>query len=151
MPVKMAASDQMPGAHPARWGRRGGSLPPGRDALRGGRPGGQNQHQVGYSPAVLWNRSRNRRNRNFLTNGTGTVIIYGSGTGTRYKIFLFDFLHLTFYNKFDKTYQFFPCKKVYYVKRQDFFQIFYLFICFLWPGAGTVTAKSRNRNRSRNK
>jgi hypothetical protein len=34
--------------------------------------------------AVLWNR--NRRNRNFWTNGTGTVIIYGSGTGTRYKI-----------------------------------------------------------------
>ncbi len=36
-----------------------------------------------------------------------------------------DFLHLTFfsftfYNKFDKTYQFFPCKKAYYVKRQEF-------------------------------
>ncbi len=44
--------------------------------------------------AVLWNR--NRRNRNFLTSGTGTVtclkvgtgsvINYGSGTGTRYQI-----------------------------------------------------------------
>jgi RNA recognition motif-containing protein len=44
--------------------------------------------------AVLWNR--NRRNRNFLTSGTGpvtclkvgtgTVINYGSGTGSRYKI-----------------------------------------------------------------
>jgi spectrin alpha len=34
--------------------------------------------------AALWNR--NRRNRNFLTSGTGTVINYGSGTGTRYKI-----------------------------------------------------------------
>ncbi len=47
-----------------------------------------------------WNRNRNRRNRNFLTSGTGTgagsvtcwkvgtgtVINYGSGTGTRYKI-----------------------------------------------------------------
>ncbi len=33
---------------------------------------------------VLWNR--NRWNRNFLTSGTGTVINYGSGTGTRYKI-----------------------------------------------------------------
>ncbi len=50
-----------------------------------------------HSPEALWNRSRNRRNRNFLTNGTGTVIIYGSGTGTRYKILVFDFLHLKFF------------------------------------------------------
>ncbi len=28
----------------------------------------------------------------------------------------------TFYNKFDDTYQFIPCKKAYYVERQDFFQ-----------------------------
>jgi hypothetical protein len=45
---------------------------------------------------VLWNRNRNRRNRNFLPCGTGTltrkkvgtgtVINYGSGTGTIYKI-----------------------------------------------------------------
>ncbi len=33
--------------------------------------------------ASLWNR--NRRNRNVLTIGAGTVINYGSGTGTRYK------------------------------------------------------------------
>jgi hypothetical protein len=33
---------------------------------------------------ALWNRNRNRRNRNFLTSGTGTVINYDSGTGTRY-------------------------------------------------------------------
>jgi hypothetical protein len=38
--------------------------------------------------AALWNRNR-RRNRNFLTNGTGTVINYGSGTGTRYNIMYF--------------------------------------------------------------
>ncbi len=30
---------------------------------------------------ALWNR-----NRNFLISGTGTVINYGSGTGTRYII-----------------------------------------------------------------
>jgi hypothetical protein len=35
-----------------------------------------------YVP-VLWNRNRNRRNCNFLPCGTGTVINYGSGTGTR--------------------------------------------------------------------
>jgi hypothetical protein len=34
--------------------------------------------------AALWNR--NRRNRNFLTSGTGTVICYKVGTGTRYRI-----------------------------------------------------------------
>ncbi len=39
---------------------------------------------VRYLTSALWNR--NRRNRNFLTSGTGTVINYGSGTGTRYKI-----------------------------------------------------------------
>jgi hypothetical protein len=47
----------------------------------------------------MWNR--NHRNRNFLTSGTGTVtckkdgagtvIDYGSGTGTRYKIMYFDY------------------------------------------------------------
>jgi hypothetical protein len=38
--------------------------------------------------AVLWNRNWNRKNRNFLTSGTGTgtVTNYGSGTETRYKI-----------------------------------------------------------------
>jgi hypothetical protein len=40
---------------------------------------------------VLWNP--NRGNRNFLTSGTGTVIIYCSGSGT----YVFDFLHLKFF------------------------------------------------------
>jgi hypothetical protein len=40
--------------------------------------------------AVLWNR--NRRNRNFLTSGTGTVINYGSGTGTRFNRFNIKYL-----------------------------------------------------------
>jgi hypothetical protein len=31
---------------------------------------------------VLWNR--NRRNRNFLPCGTGTVTIYGSGTAIKW-------------------------------------------------------------------
>jgi hypothetical protein len=31
----------------------------------------------------------------------------------------------TLYNKFDETYQFFPCKKACYEKRQDFFQFFF--------------------------
>jgi hypothetical protein len=34
--------------------------------------GGQSYIYAGISPA-LWNRKRNRRNRNFLTSGTGTV------------------------------------------------------------------------------
>jgi hypothetical protein len=78
--------------------------------------------------AALWNR-----NRNFLTIGTGTVINYGSGTGTRYKIMyrVFDYLHLkifsfTFYNKFVEIYKFFSCKTAYYEKRQKNFQHFFL-------------------------
>jgi hypothetical protein len=44
--------------------------------------------------------------------GTGTVINYGSGTGTRYNI-----MHLiTFIKKL--IYKLFPCKTAYYVKRQ---------------------------------
>jgi hypothetical protein len=35
-----------------------------------------------YQAALLWNRNRYHRNRNFLTIGTGTIIC--SGTGTRY-------------------------------------------------------------------
>jgi hypothetical protein len=52
---------------------------------------------------VLWNRNRNRnrRNRNFLTSGTGTVINYGSGTGTRYKImYLITFIKKFFHSHF---------------------------------------------------
>ncbi len=46
--------------------------------------------------------------------GTETVINYGSGTGTRYKI-MYDFLYLTFfsftfYNKFFEICKLFPCK-----------------------------------------
>jgi hypothetical protein len=37
--------------------------------------------------------------------------------------FIFDnIFSLTFYNKFDETSQFFPCKIAYCVKRQDFFE-----------------------------
>jgi hypothetical protein len=61
--------------------------------------------------AVLWNRNRNRRNRNFLTGGTGTVIgqkvgtgtviNYGSGTGSRYKImYLIAFISKFFHSHF---------------------------------------------------
>ncbi len=91
--------------------------------------------------AALWNR-----NRNFLTSGTGTgtVINYGSRTGTRYKNYVFDFLHLkffpfTFYHKFVEIYKPFPCKTAYHVKRQKKFQNFILKICFIWAryGAGT--------------
>ncbi len=32
---------------------------------------------------ALWNRNRNRKNRNFLTSGTGTVTCWKVGTGTR--------------------------------------------------------------------
>jgi hypothetical protein len=45
-----------------------------------------NNYTYRVHQAALWNRNWNRRNRNFLANGTGTVINYGSGTGTRYKI-----------------------------------------------------------------
>jgi hypothetical protein len=68
------------------------------------------------SQAVLWNR--NRRNRNFLPCGTGTVTCHKIGTGTvinygsgtvikwyhkssqkhRVQNCVFDFLHLTFFN-----------------------------------------------------
>jgi hypothetical protein len=47
---------------------------------------------------------------------------------TQYKIlYLFSFIniffiHITFYKKFDKTYQFFPCKKANYEKGQDCFK-----------------------------
>jgi hypothetical protein len=77
--------------------------------------------ELHLNPA-LWNR--NRRNRNFLTSGTGigTVINYGYGTGTRYNImylmtFILKNFSFTFYNKFFEIYQLFPCKTAYYVKR----------------------------------
>ncbi len=79
-----------------------------------------------------------RRNRNFLTSGTGTgtrtgtvpvtcekvgtetgtVINYGSGTGTRDKImylisFIKHFFPFTFYHKFVEIYELFPCKTAY--------------------------------------
>ncbi len=43
---------------------------------------------------------------------------------------MFDFLDLTFfsftfYKKFDENYKFIPWKKALFVKRQDFFQIFF--------------------------
>jgi hypothetical protein len=47
-------------------------------------------------------------------------------------------------HKFDENYKFFPCKKAYYVKIQDFFQIFFVENGFLWSrygaGAGTGAA-----------
>jgi hypothetical protein len=119
--------------------------------------------------------NRNRRNRNFLPCGTGTrsgpvtcqkvrtgtVIKYGSGTVIKWyhksshkptQNCVFDFLHLTFfsftfYHKFDETYQIFPYKKAYNVKRKDFSKIF-LKTIFFWSryGTGTVTFQSRNRN-----
>jgi hypothetical protein len=71
-------------------------------------------------------------------NRTGTVIGDDSGTvikwyhksskvltNTQYKSVYFlhlKFFSFTFYNKFDETYQFFPCKKAYNVKRKDFFK-----------------------------
>jgi hypothetical protein len=39
--------------------------------------------------------------------------------------FISQFFHFHFYNKFDETYQFFPCKKAYYVKRQDFSKFYF--------------------------
>jgi hypothetical protein len=41
-----------------------------------------------------------------------------------------DFFSFTFYNKFDKTYQFFPCKKALNVKKARFFPIFFLNYAF---------------------
>ncbi len=35
------------------------------------------------------------------------------------------FFHSHFTKKFDETYKFFPCKKAYYVKRQDFIKKFF--------------------------
>jgi hypothetical protein len=46
-----------------------------------------------------------------------------------------------------KIFKFLPCKKAYYVKSQDFFQIVFGKICFLWSrygaetGTGTVTCQ----------
>jgi hypothetical protein len=75
-----------------------------------------------------------------VRTGIGTAISYGSGPVIKWyhksshkhtvKSCVFDFLQLTFfsftfYNKFDETYQFFPCKKILDVKRQDFFQLIF--------------------------
>ena len=96
--------------------------------------------------AVLWNRNRNRRNRNFLTSGTGTVtgtvtclkvrtgtvINYGSGTGTRHKImYLISFIEHFFHSHFT----------INLFKFMNFFLVKQLTICFLWSryGAGTGT------------
>jgi hypothetical protein len=74
--------------------------------------------------------------------GTGTVITWNHG-------FLhLKFFHSHFYNKFDETYQFFPCKKAYHVQRQDFFQIFLKNCAFY--GLDTIRSLNRKRNGNRN-
>jgi hypothetical protein len=39
-------------------------------------------------------------------------------------------MYLISFNKFDETYTFFPCKKAYYIKRQDFSKNFLLSCAF---------------------
>ncbi len=80
----------------------------------------ETRERIGLQPA-LWNRNRNRRNRNFLTSGTGTgtrtVINYGSGTGSWYKImyliFFIKHFFIHIYHKFVEIYKLFPCKTAY--------------------------------------
>jgi hypothetical protein len=47
----------------------------------------------------------------FMTNVSVAVTFCRSGTGT---VILLVFFSFTFYNKFNETCQFFPCKKAYY-------------------------------------
>jgi hypothetical protein len=87
------------------------------------------------SEPQIWMRNVTRiidlARRPFCLSGTGT----GTGTGTqRHSIKMsiwfpsLAFFSFTFYNKFDETYQFFPCKN-----------------CFLWSRYGA----NRNRNLSK--
>ncbi len=53
---------------------------------------------------------------------------------------------VTFYDKFDETCKFFPCKQAYYVKRQDFFQNFWENCAFY--GVGTEPEPEPELNRT---
>ncbi len=88
---------------------------------------------------------------NLITDlrGTGTVINYGSGTVIKWnhksshrystKMWIwFPSFRIFSFTIFSETDKFFPCKKAYYVKRQDFSNNL-LNLCFLWSRYGTVT------------
>ena len=77
--------------------------------------------------------------------GTGTVINYGSGTGTRHKImYLVSFIKKFFHSHFTinllEFMNFFLVKQLNSKKSKNF-QTFFRKICFLWSryGAGTGT------------
>ena len=70
---------------------------------------------------------------NFISSsGSGTLINYGSGTGTRHKImYLISFIKNFFQKHFSinrlRFMNFLPCKRPYQVKSQENFKFFFLF------------------------